>query len=132
MTRPSRSPTLAARILAIVEMAYNIRRLHEGKDLNMPKTTRVLLFFPLCLLLSLVVLSPAYPHEGELDSYGCHYDKEQKNYHCHDGVFKGGSFPSKIEMIRLLKQQFLNLGRPWPYGAVAEEDITSPPTETQQ
>ncbi|HXV78439.1 MAG TPA: hypothetical protein VEG60_01035 [Candidatus Binatia bacterium] len=98
----------------------------------MPKTTRVLLFLSLSVLLSLVVLSPAYPHEGELDVYGCHNDKEQKNYHCHEGVFKGGSFPSKIEMIRLLKQQFLNLGRPWPYGPVAEEDITSPPTETQQ
>jgi hypothetical protein len=24
------------------------------------------------------------------------------------------------------------LGRPWPYGDVAEEDITSPQTETQQ
>jgi hypothetical protein len=24
------------------------------------------------------------------------------------------------------------LGRPWPYGDVAEEDITSPETETQQ
>jgi hypothetical protein len=35
-------------------------------------------------------------------------------------------------MIRLLKIQFLNLGRPWPYGDVAEEDITSPQTETQQ
>ena len=53
-------------------------------------------------------------------------DKDQKNYHCHEGIFKGGSFPSKIEMIRLLKVQFLNLGRPWPYGEVAEEDITSP------
>ena len=98
----------------------------------MPKTTSVLLGLPLSLFLLLVVPHQTYPHEGELDSYGCHYDKDQKNYHCHDGVFKGGSFPSKMEMVRLLKLQFLNLGRPWPYGDVAEEDITSPQTETQQ
>jgi hypothetical protein len=97
----------------------------------MPTITRVLLFFPLSLFLSLVVPRPAYTHDGELDSYGCHYDKEQKNYHCHEGIFKGGSFPSKIEMIRLLKQEFLNLGRPWPYGDVSEEDITSPKTDTE-
>jgi hypothetical protein len=104
----------------------------KGKDLNMPTNTRVLLFFALSLFLSLVVLRPAHPHEGELDAYGCHYDKDQKNYHCHDGVFKGGSFPSKMEMIRLLKIQFQNLGRPWPYADVAEEDITTPQSGTQQ
>jgi hypothetical protein len=98
----------------------------------MPTTARFLLLFTLSLFLSLIVPHAAYPDEGELDSYGCHYGKTQKNYHCHDGIFKGGSFPSKLEMIRLLKQQFLNLGRPWPYGEVAEEDITPPHTEIQQ
>jgi hypothetical protein len=122
----------AARILAVLEMTYNSLRFLRGKGLNMPTTTRILLFFTLSLLLSFVVPLPAGPHEGELDSYGCHYDKDQKNYHCHQGVFQGGSFPSKMEMIRLLKIQFINLGRPWPYADVAEEDITSPRTETQQ
>ena len=98
----------------------------------MPATTRVLLALTLSLVLLLIVPRPTYPREGELDSYGCHYDKDQKSYHCHEGVFKGGSFTSKIEMIRLLKLQFLNLGQPWPYGDVAEEEITSPQTETQQ
>ena len=98
----------------------------------MPGTTGGLLVLTLSLFLLLVVPRPTYSHEGELDSYGCHYDKDQKNYHCHQGVFKGGFSLSKIEMIRLLKLQFLNLGRPWPYGDVAEEDITSPQTETQQ
>ena len=98
----------------------------------MPTMTRVLLGLPLSLFLSHVVLNPAYPHEGELDSYGCHYDKDKKNYHCHQGVFQGGSFTSKMEMIRLLKQQYLNLGRPWPYDEVAEEDITSPPQPEPQ
>lgn len=78
-------------------------------------------------VLLLAIPLPVYPHEGKLDSFGCHYDKERKDYHCHEGVFKGGSFDSKIQMIRLLKLQFLNLGRPWPYGEVAEEDITPMP-----
>jgi hypothetical protein len=81
------------------------------------------------VLLILAAPLPAYPHEGDLDSYGCHHDRKRKEYHCHQGVFKGGRFDSKIEMIRLLKIQFLNLGRPWPYGEIAEEDITSTETE---
>ena len=96
-------------------------------------TATAKVFLRSTLILGLVLVLPVfvYPHEGPLDAYGCHQDKDQKNYHCHEGMFKGGSFPSKIEMIRLLKIQFLNLGRPWPYGPVAEEDITSPPTEIQ-
>ena len=97
----------------------------------MTRTTSILLPFTLSLFL-LVAPLPAYPHDGELDSYGCHYDKDKKNYHCHQGVFQGGSFPSKMEMIRLLKQQYLNLGRPWPYDDVAEEDITSSPQPEPQ
>lgn len=70
-------------------------------------------------------------HEVVLDTYGCHYDKERKNYHCHEGMFKGGVFDSKIGMIRQLKIQFLNLGRPWPYGDLMEEDITSSPPQDE-
>jgi hypothetical protein len=97
-------------------------------------TTIAKALLPLILGVFLLTVVPpvARPSEGELDSYGCHYDKDQKNYHCHEGVFKGGSFSSKIEMIRLLKVQFLNLGRPWPYGEIAEEDITAPQAEIQQ
>ncbi|HEY7322242.1 MAG TPA: hypothetical protein VIE89_32150 [Candidatus Binatia bacterium] len=98
----------------------------------MPAKTRALLILTLSLLVLLVVPRPGYSHDGELDSYGCHYDKDQKNYHCHEGMFKGGSFSSKMEMIRLLKIQFLNLGLPWPYGEVIEEDITSPSKENPQ
>lgn len=76
----------------------------------------------------LIVLgpSPSGSHNGEVDRYGCHQDKESGTYHCHDGMLKGGSFGSKGEMIRQLKQQFETLGRPWPYGDLIEEDITSP------
>jgi hypothetical protein len=83
------------------------------------------------LLLVLVAPLSSGAHEGKLDPYGCHYDRERKDYHCHEGVFKGGSFDSRVQMIRLLRLQFLNLGRPWPYGDVAEEHITSIQNETQ-
>ncbi len=64
-------------------------------------------------------------HDGKLDTYGCHCNEEGRDYHCHEGTFKGRSFGSKIEMIQQLKLQFLNLGRPWPHDDIAEEDITS-------
>jgi hypothetical protein len=109
-----------------------MRQILRERGRDMPATTRVLLALTLSLFVLLVVPRYSHSHDGELDSYGCHYDKDQKSYHCHDGIFKGGSFPSKIEMIRVLKIQFLNLGRPWPYDNVAEEDITSPSPENQQ
>jgi hypothetical protein len=92
--------------------------------------SKILFLLTTGVLLLLFPPQFGYSHDGELDSYGCHHDKERKDYHCHKGVFKGGSFSSKMEMVRLLKLQFLNLGRPWPYGEVAEEDITSPETTT--
>jgi hypothetical protein len=95
--------------------------------------SRVLSCLTIGFLLTLIVPSVADPHNGELDVYGCHYDKERKDYHCHQGMFKGGSFDSKMEMIRRLRRQYLDLGRPWPYGAIDEEDITtSPPPESPE
>jgi hypothetical protein len=67
----------------------------------------------------------ASAHDGKLDVYGCHYNEEGKDYHCHEGTFKGARFDSKIEMIQQLKLQFRNLGQPWPHDDIAEEDITS-------
>lgn len=77
------------------------------------------------ILLFAIFPLPVFSHEGKLDPYGCHYDEEHKSYHCHEGIFKGGSFESKMEMVRQLKLQFLNLGRPWPYDDITEEDITT-------
>ncbi|MGE5301855.1 MAG: hypothetical protein ACM3TN_00920 [Alphaproteobacteria bacterium] len=88
-------------------------------------TSRIFVALLFAIPLSAVFPRPALSHDGKLDAYGCHYEEEHKNYHCHEGVFKGGSFESKIEMIRQLKIQFLNLGRPWPYDDIAEEDITA-------
>jgi hypothetical protein len=80
--------------------------------------------FIITFLLVLILPFPTLAHEGKLDPYGCHYQKERKDYHCHEGVFKGGSFTSKMEMIRQLRRQFLDLGHPWPYSEIDEEDIT--------
>jgi hypothetical protein len=81
------------------------------------------------LISMLAIPLTASSHNGELDSFGCHYGIERNDYHCHEGVFKGGRFDSKIQMIHRLKAQFLDLGRPWPYGEITEEDITSPHPE---
>lgn len=85
-------------------------------------------FVSVAISLFLILATPisSDSHDGELDRYGCHPDKERRDYHCHNGVLKGGSFDSKMEMVQKLRQQFNNLGRPWPYGDLIEEDITSP------
>lgn len=88
-------------------------------------TSRILIALSVVILLTAALPLPVVSHDAKLDSYGCHYDAERKNYHCHEGVFKGGSFETKIEMIRQLKVQFLNLGHPWPYDDITEEDITA-------
>src|SRR2546422_753390 len=81
-------------------------------------------------LLALFPPFPIFAHEGKLDPYGCHYEKDRKDYHCHEGVFKGGSFDSKIAMIRQLRRQFLDLGGPCPYSEKDEENI--PENKIQQ
>ena len=34
-------------------------------------------------------------HEGGLDELGCHYDRRERNYHCHGGPLAGRAFQSK-------------------------------------
>jgi len=94
-------------------------------------TSRIFVALTISILGTLALPPTVSPHDGKLDSYGCHYNQEHTDYHCHEGAFKGASFKSKIEMIRQLKLQFLNLGRPWPYNDVAEEDITSTEKQTR-
>jgi hypothetical protein len=57
--------------------------------------------------------SPAQAREGRLDQFGCHQD--QKYYHCHDGPYRGLSFDTKTQMIQRLRDQYIALGRTWPY-----------------
>jgi len=49
---------------------------------------------------SLASSSPIFPHGGGLDSYGCHHNRRQGNYHCHMGIFTGKQFTSSEEMLR--------------------------------
>lgn len=63
-------------------------------------------------------LSPAQAHDGRLDQFGCHDDQDQKYYHCHDGPYRRLSFDSKTQMIQRLRNQYIALGRTWPYADV--------------
>lgn len=42
----------------------------------------------------------AQAHEGKIDSMGCHYARNHRNYHCHKGKLKGRTFKSRAEAIR--------------------------------
>lgn len=56
------------------------------------------------LLLATIILfisSLANPHSGGLDSYGCHNNRKQGSYHCHQDDNKGESYSSKSEMLDL-------------------------------
>jgi hypothetical protein len=78
-----------------------------------------------------LLLSPVHGHDGPLDEYGCHLDRDQKYYHCHDGVYKRLSFDSKTQMIQRLKNQYIALGRVWPYReATNDYEQQMPITET--
>ena len=39
-------------------------------------------------------------HERDLDSLGCHYARNHRNYHCHQGTMEGRTFKSKGDAMR--------------------------------
>lgn len=49
---------------------------------------------------SVAVPSVAGAHEGALDSLGCHYGRNHRDYHCHEGLYEGMSFPSRGYLMR--------------------------------
>jgi hypothetical protein len=57
--------------------------------------------------LSAVTLAagPVQAHSGGLDTHGCHHDRKNGGYHCHQGPFSGQSFASKSEMLAVLETQ---------------------------
>ena len=57
------------------------------------------------LLLSAVVLTtgPVHAHGGGLDAHGCHHDRKNGGYHCHQGPLAGKYFASKSEMLAALE-----------------------------
>jgi hypothetical protein len=44
-----------------------------------------------------------HAHGGGLDGHGCHHDRKNGGYHCHQGLLAGQSFASKQEMLSALK-----------------------------
>jgi hypothetical protein len=75
--------------------------------------------------------SSAQAHDGQLDQFGCHHDKDQKYYHCHDGPYRRLSFDSKTQMIQRLRNQYIALGRTWPYAdATSTTEQPGPIIET--
>ena len=59
------------------------------------------------LSLSAVALAagPVHAHGGGLDTHGCHHDRKNGGYHCHQGPLAGQSFASKEEMLSTLEAQ---------------------------
>ncbi len=46
-----------------------------------------------------------HAHGGGLDSHGCHNDRKNGGYHCHQGPLAGQSFASRQDMLDALKAQ---------------------------
>ncbi len=61
--------------------------------------------------------SSLLPHGGGLDSLGCHHDRKQGGYHCHQGSLADQSFASKAEALEALAKvkpnQSKALKGPW-------------------
>jgi hypothetical protein len=59
------------------------------------------------ILLSLFAVTlaagPVHAHSGGLDTHGCHHDRKNGGYHCHQGPYAGESFASKSEMLAVLE-----------------------------
>ena len=50
-----------------------------------------------------LIAVPVHAHGGGLDSHGCHHDRKNGGYHCHQGPLAGQSFASKQEMLTALE-----------------------------
>ncbi|MBA5866415.1 MAG: YHYH domain-containing protein [Nitrospira sp. CR1.3] len=58
------------------------------------------------VILFLVFLAAAgsvQAHGGGLDAHGCHHDRRNGGYHCHQGPLAGKYFASQSEMLATLK-----------------------------
>ena len=50
-----------------------------------------------------LIAASVHAHGGGLDAHGCHHDRKNGGYHCHQGPFTGQSFASKQEMLTALE-----------------------------
>ena len=86
--------------------------------------------------------SSALAHDAPLDLFGCHHDQNRRHYHCHEGAYKRLSFDSKPQMIERLRNQYIALGRTWPFDdtiidvdhpmAITETTLEPQPISSQQ
>ena len=62
---------------------------------------------PLLLALSgaLWAISPAWPHGGGIDRFGCHHDRKAGTYHCHQGPLAGQTYPTQQDMLLTLQSR---------------------------
>jgi endonuclease YncB( thermonuclease family) len=49
---------------------------------------------------ALIFSSALYGHGGSLDSYGCHKNRKEGVYQCHEGAYAGKSYASKVAMLK--------------------------------
>lgn len=50
-----------------------------------------------------LTIGPVHAHGGGLDVHGCHHDRKNGGYHCHQGPFAGQDFASKQQMLDALE-----------------------------
>jgi hypothetical protein len=48
-------------------------------------------------------VSSLYAHSGRLDDLGCHYDRKNGGYHCHQGPLAGRSFRDRQDAEKALR-----------------------------
>jgi hypothetical protein len=73
----------------------DLRRMHWGKVLTILACS---LIGGSAAALKAVISPPAViAHGGSLDSLGCHNDRQQGNYHCHQGTLLGRTFSSQAQ-----------------------------------
>jgi hypothetical protein len=52
---------------------------------------------------AVLAASAGEAHSGSVDLFGCHHDRKQSGYHCHQGQLAGRHFASQEEMLGLLE-----------------------------
>lgn len=64
---------------------------------------RVAIAFLFSLSTIVVAAGSVYAHGGGLDTHGCHHDRKNGGYHCHQGPLAGQYFASRSEMLSALE-----------------------------
>ncbi len=81
-------------------------------------------------LLTLLVFASSFcfAHPGGRDAFGCHRDKAQDNYHCHEGKLAGRTFATKEEAQKALAEENKTAGAPAPGASEGTATETAPAT----